>query len=299
MYKYWGFGLHIISEIEFPELLPTDFDHAQLTISIGKVPQDLEGEKVIRRPFSIIGHQEYVLNLNSVAKYYAGHGHTIIVEPVVDENLDSIRLFLLGTVMAAILYQRKSIPLHASAIEKDGKLILFTGNSGVGKSTLLANLATRGFQVFTDDICVLNHDKDQKIVFGIASYPMLKLWEDALTKINSDSYTTENKIRPHLPKYAQFFHKTFNTKMLPVEKVFILQISNNENITHQTLSNVAAFKNVERQAYKYRLTSGDILRPEHFSVMSALVNQTQVITIKRPHYGTTINEFCDIIEKLF
>ena len=42
MHHYWGFGLHIKSEIEFPELLTDDFDVADVQICLGKVPPSIE-----------------------------------------------------------------------------------------------------------------------------------------------------------------------------------------------------------------------------------------------------------------
>src|ERR1700733_4396296 len=134
MYKYWGFGLHIASEIEFPELLPADFSEADVSILIGKAPDMLEGEVVKKRAFSITGKDEYLLGIKNICRYYVSHGNRIIAEPAPGIDERSIRLFLLGTAMGALLYQRGYIPLHASAIIKDGRLMLFAGNSGAGKS---------------------------------------------------------------------------------------------------------------------------------------------------------------------
>ena len=120
MYKYWGFGLHIASEIEFPELLPAEFSEADLTIALGKTPDALQGEVVKKKAFSTIGKDEYLLVMKNICRYYASFGSSLVVEPLDGIDEQSVRLFLLGTVMAAVLYQRGSIPLHASAIVKDG-----------------------------------------------------------------------------------------------------------------------------------------------------------------------------------
>lgn len=45
------------------------------------------------------------------------------------------------------LGQRRYLLLHASAVERDGKVLLMTGESGAGKSTLAALLMTRGWQI--------------------------------------------------------------------------------------------------------------------------------------------------------
>src|ERR1035437_2551495 len=63
--------------------------------------------------------------------------------------------------------------------------------------TLLARLATKGYDIFTDDICVLQHNTpgDNRI-FGSASYPMMKLWDDAISQLDSDIFTRDLKVRP-------------------------------------------------------------------------------------------------------
>lgn len=299
MYKYHGFGLNIASEMEMPELFPHDFDEADLTISIGKVPEALNGTGVIKRAFSLIGENEYTLNVKNVCRYYAGLGTTIIAEPYEGIDDRSIRVFLLGTIMAAILYQRGKIPLHVSAVVKDGKIILFAGQSGAGKSTLLASLSKKGYTVFTDDICVLELDKDSNRITGAASYPMMKLWEDAINKIGDDTFDRDFKVRPHLPKYGQFFHDNFLIDKLPVDKVFLLNPENKTNeITANNLDSLAAFKRVEKQAYKYRFATGDRLRALHFSLMSTLVNTVPVIELHRPAAGNSIEAFSDFVETL-
>lgn len=299
MYKYWGFGLNIASEIAMPELLPTEFDSPDVTISNGKVPESIDGVNVQKRRFSQLSETEYILEVRNICRYYAGNGSTIIIEPCTTIEEQSIRLFLLGTVIAAILYQRGNIPLHASALLKDGKLTLFTGNSGAGKSTLLASLLKKGYTVFTDDICVINQDPDTNLINGTASYPMIKLWEDSINKIAYGPFNKDFKIRPQLPKFGQFFHSTFYTSSFPIEKVFILQINSETNeISYRKINTIQAFKSVEQQAYRYRFTTGDKLRPLHFKLMSSLAGSVPVIEMKRPLSGTKIEDFSNLVESL-
>lgn len=300
MHNYWGFGLHIASEIEFPELLPFDFKKADITISIGKTPEALEGEGVVKKPLSSISKDEYLLHYKNICKYYAGHGSKIIAEPAPGVDEHSIRLFLLGSVMAAILYQRGDIPLHASAIVKKGKIILFAGNSGAGKSTLLARLSTKGYDIFTDDVCVLQHNTTEgKEVFGTASYPMLKLWDDAISQLDDKAFTRDFKVRPQLPKYGQFFYDTFNLKALPVERIYVLSPENNSGeINVKQLSSMQAFKKLEKQAYKYQLITNTLLRTLHFSLLSQLANSIPVFEVTRPVNGTSAEALCDTLENL-
>src|SRR3954462_12329994 len=118
MYNYRGFGLHILSEIEFPELLPAIADVADITVKIGDVPVTIEGKRLLGNDISyIINEEELLFSVKDIATYYAAYGREIIIAPE-KGNLEmrSIRLFVLATAIAAILLQRRLLPLHASAI---------------------------------------------------------------------------------------------------------------------------------------------------------------------------------------
>lgn len=54
------------------------------------------------------------------------------------------------------LGQRRYLLLHASAVEKDGRALLMTGESGAGKSTLAALLMARGWRLMGDEFALLD-----------------------------------------------------------------------------------------------------------------------------------------------
>jgi hypothetical protein len=297
MFTYWGFGLKISSEIEFPEFSPADFLEPDLTISIGKTPSELLGENVSKRAFSSISKDEYLLNVANICRYYVGYGKQIIAEPMPSIDEKSVRLFLLGTVMAAALYQRGSIPIHASAILKDGKLILFAGNSGAGKSTLLAHMAANGYSIFSDDICVMQHKITGKDgVYCTASYPMIKLWDDTITALDNNIFTRDYKVRPQLPKYGQFFHNQFNSSQIPLEKIFILKADNHaKEIKIERLALTDAFKKLETQAYKNQLIADNQLRRLHFTLLAEVTNYYPIFEVVRPFNIPATTQVYDII----
>ncbi len=297
MHKYWGFGLHILSAIEFPELLPADFATADVTINIGTTPHTLNGDDVEQNDYSSINKHEYLLSIDTVAKYYAANGNCIIAEPEPGIDEHSVRLYLLGGVMAAILYQRGQIPMHASAIVKNDKLILFTGHSGAGKSTLLAKLTGIGYTVFTDDVCVLTPSSNE--VLGTASYPMMKLWEESIVQLGDDVYTRDFRIRPDIPKYGHFFYDKFITESYPVAKVFILAAQESAAaITVKKLTSIQAFVQLEKQAYRYQLIANKEVRQKQFELLSSLAAIAEVYEIIRPADATDVSLLVDALHNL-
>ena len=205
MYNYWGFGLTIASEIEFPEFLPYNFEEPDVIISLGKTPENLKGADVIKRVNVSMSPTEYLLKFVNIANYYVNLGNKIIVEPFAGADEKSVRLFLLSNAMAAILHQRDTISLHASAIEHNEGLVLFCGQSGAGKSTTVTMLQQQGYKIISDDVCVLKIEGD--VITAVPSYPMVKLWEDSFAKTGLTIGEEAYKIRPQMPKYARFLDR--------------------------------------------------------------------------------------------
>jgi hypothetical protein len=71
------------------------------------------------------------------------------------------------------------LPIHASAVEIDGRAIAFTGPSGAGKSTLAATFHDHGYRVIADDVCVIGFDQHGQ-AFARPGIPRMRLWEETL-----------------------------------------------------------------------------------------------------------------------
>ena len=78
----------------------------------------------------------------------------------------------LFTPMALILYQRKNLVLHASASVIGSKAFLFSGISGIGKSTILLELMKRGYKMLSEDVTAINFSKKPAI---LPSFPLIKI----------------------------------------------------------------------------------------------------------------------------
>jgi hypothetical protein len=290
VYQYWGFELNILSEIEFPELLPSEFEQADIVIRYGPIPGDADqpggDEKLHER---IISSAEYFLDIKNICKYYVSEGKELVVAPYDGVGGRVVRIYLLATVMAVVLLQRGSMPLHASGILKDDQLILFTGDSGAGKSTTLAYLVSKGYLIFTDDVCVLKTDPgNDRQVLGVSSYPMLKLWDDAISKLDDDAYRNKTfRINNEQDKYGYFFYDTFIKESFPIKIIFIIKKNDGiDSVSVRKLSGIEAFQELEKQAYRKYLITDNELRALHFKTMSLLTQNCTVFEVCRPVNGT-------------
>lgn len=62
----------------------------------------------------------------------------------------------MGMNLQMALGQRRYLLLHASAVERDGRALLMTGESGAGKSTLAAILGARGWRLMGDEFALVD-----------------------------------------------------------------------------------------------------------------------------------------------
>lgn len=83
-----------------------------------------------------------------------------------------VRRFVSGIALPAIALHRELLPLHASAVARDGDVHAFSGAAAEGKSTLAAALSDRGHAFFADDILILDPVRDAE------SGPWCWSWDD-------------------------------------------------------------------------------------------------------------------------
>lgn len=294
MFYYNAFGLHIASEMEFPEMLPgAKTDVVAVNIRLGAVPEFPEEGNTIKG-YLWITPDEFLILFQDVATYYAKNGNLIIadINPEADKKL--VRLYLLCNAMAAIIHQRKLIPLHGSGIISKRGVALVVGQSGAGKSTTIKALTQRGHPIFADDVCVLKNK--QQAIFAIPSYPMMKLWENSFELLKLGVAPKSKQFSADYNKYAVFFHDNFVTEWLPVCKIFNLIVSEDcteVSITKQT--GVEAFYTIGENTYRNYYIDPMNLNALHFDMISKLIQQCEVYKIVRP---ATVDSIATVVETI-
>ena len=174
-FEYSVFGLRVRSSLELPELLPASGDgQPDVTIEMAPIADEpAPGSEVTAVNGAL------VLVVPDIARFRISGGNTIVVDAERGTPERNVRLFLLGSAFGALLHQRGLLPLHANAVEIDGKAIAFMGASGEGKSTLAAWFHDRGFRVVADDVCVVSIKQDGR-PYALPGLARLRLWQDAL-----------------------------------------------------------------------------------------------------------------------
>ncbi len=96
----------------------------------------------------------------------------------------------MGMNLQMALGWRRHLLLHASSVEKDGKVLLMTGLSGSGKSTLSAMLAEKGWRFMGDEFALLDPDTGM-----VHSFPrLISLKNEAIAAMRA--IVPENRFGP-------------------------------------------------------------------------------------------------------
>jgi hypothetical protein len=177
--------LRITSDFELPFACEpaTGGEAPEVMIRRGIVPSALD-DAGASGPTWQMTDRRLLLSIPGIARFLLTAGEHILVEPESDARLGDIPVFLVGTALGLLLHQRGSVVLHASAVEADGKAILFCGPSGAGKSTLAAALADRGYPLLADDLCVLSID-ERGVPLAHPDGGRLKLWARAVEALGA------------------------------------------------------------------------------------------------------------------
>ncbi len=138
-YRYHAYGLDILSQLPVTGFEPAVVSKADVTIRLGDVPDSLP-DAVNKGVLYQSTETEFLLQIDQVARYHVQNGREIVVQLLGKSSPGDISAFISGTVLGALMHQRRMLPIHASTVVYKDKCLLFAGISGSGKSTLAATV---------------------------------------------------------------------------------------------------------------------------------------------------------------
>ncbi|MEN8721787.1 MAG: hypothetical protein ABF335_02755 [Alphaproteobacteria bacterium] len=154
-----------------------------VSLTQGPVPDALDDPIWESGPIQVTDRR-FLFRLPTGLAYLLEDGQAVTYDYQGEGELSEkdVQLFFLGPVFGALCAQHNLLPLHASSLRHKHapeKLFGFTGHSGAGKSTMGAAFTQRGFELFSDDILVLDPTSatEQQCYRG---HKGSKLWIDAV-----------------------------------------------------------------------------------------------------------------------
>jgi hypothetical protein len=296
---YHIFGLNIESAIALPAPPAIDSPCGQsrdVIIEFGDVPAELANPRSKGVRYQA-GPGEFLLKVDSVARYYVCEGRRITIQPYPGAEEERILIFLMGSAMGALLHQRNVLVLHAGAIAVNDQGVLFTGSSGAGKSTLAAGFHKRGYTFLSDDVCAIAMVNGSPAV--IPGFPRLKLWADVLKKLDKDKDQLKS-IRWHKDLEKYFLPvEGIPVSPVPLKSIFVLATTNTGMMEITALKGGEKISPIINNTYRLRFLEGLGGKKDHFTQCAAVAARASVYRTVRPGKGFLLNELMDMMGAKF
>lgn len=287
--SYSVYGLHVSSEVDLPDLGEP-------------VPALTTADVVIRRdaldpPPAEVALLEHGLwrsgeacgvTVPDVARYEARAGREIIVDAFPGADPAAVRLFLLGTMMGAVMMQRGHLVLHGNAFRIGDDCAVVVGSSGAGKSTLAAEFARRGLDVLSDDVVPVDENG-----MALTGYPRIKLWDDALERLG---VPTEGLARIHT-SHEKFQLPLERTRTAPARLrwIYVLERHAGPNLELAPVRGSLSFSLLHEHTYRNELIHGAEPVAQHLQQCARLVAAARITRVTRPAATMTAEATADAI----
>lgn len=282
-FNYDCYGMRLRSEMALPELQAASERGAasgpNVEVSIGPVAANGLGGGKPLGPFLWATARELWLQVPNVARFLVRDGREIVIDPHPGIDEDSVRVFLLGSALGALLLQRGRLVLHGNAVRIGGRCLICVGRSGVGKSTLAAGFLRRGYDVLADDVVAV--DGECRVLPG---FPRIKLWQDAADRFGIDTRELP-RIRPQLAKYNYPLAPSIQGHALDIAWVYVLDTHHQSQILFEPILGMARFRFLRVNTYRVRFLEGMALKAEHLKLCGKLAGKIRLARITRPEQG--------------
>ena len=290
--RYNAFGLTIESEIAFPELPECGgADDADVLVRLSdrfaENPSPERSDSYFKAT-----EDTFYLQIEQVGRFLVRDGREIIVQPDSDYHAGELRLYLLGSVMAAVLHQRHVWPLHAGAIDTHEGAVLFAGRSGSGKSTILHALIHRGrYHAITDDLAAIVSCEDAWPLL-LPGIPRLKLWADSAAHFGMD-LNQLRLLRPNEEKYDVPVASKFAPEPVRLARIYVLEPSVDGSLDISRLDPMAATAALLHHTYRNQFMVGSGQRTPHLHQVTSTVARVPIYRLGWPHSWTGLRELGD------
>lgn len=278
------------SDIALPELAPAASRRpADITIRQGPVPESTGGDPTDVATFVRGSQGELWLDFPGTLTMLITGGHTIAYRPYPGVHEDEVRLFLLGSGLAAIMMQRGFLVLHANAVVPQGSdtAIACIGDSGAGKSTMAVAMMLRGHRCLADDVCPIG--EGATILPGLAR---AKLWDDSARRLGIDTAPL-SRVRPQDAKWN--LPLGGHDRAAPARIGLLVCLKPSER-GDEALEEITG-------ADRFTVLRNNVFRPEYYAAMgietrllgriAELASTTQMVRLMRPAQGFEIDRQID------
>ncbi len=275
--NYRVYGFIVASDLPLPVLPRADEGEPDVVIAAGPV---LETED-LRTQFRNWEAEpdRFIATFHETGRFLVSGGNRIAYQRFDHADDSQVVSNLLGTCMAALLMQRRILPLHSCCVRTDQGALLVMGVSGAGKSTTLGGLMALGLPMMADDVT--------GIVFGevgrplaVPAFPATRLWQDSLEKLGHGTAGLP-RVRTDLAKFYRAVDG-FHSEAEPIRAIVYLKATNAAEATFQPIEPARQVECVSRFVHRKNFLDGMDLRRWGFESAVAIVRRVPLFELARP-----------------
>jgi hypothetical protein len=288
MHRYRIYRYDVHSQLPLAGLseLPMDGSPADVRILLEPVPEGLEPASCFE-----IGDNHFLMRIPEVGSYLVRDGTTILVEPLRSADFDRVRLYLLGSCMGALLYQRGLFPLHGCSVEDARGAVLFVGDSGAGKSTLADHFRRRGFRLLADDVSAVFPGPRGGFLVS-PGFPQIRLCPDGFARLQG-AVGAEPPARFDVDKHVISLASDFSCQPAPLLRICRLGIQEDPVPRLERLDGFESINLLLENLYRPLLLRTFATRERTMRDAARLAKECQIFQANRPWDATRIDDFVD------
>ena len=265
-----------------------EFPLAAVSVEIIRDDIDNLVNPCLSRPHLKVSEDDFFLDVFNIARYRVQNGNKVFIHPHENSDDSSVKLFLDGSALGAVLHQRGILPFHGSSFEMNGLGTIICGNSGAGKSSVAAAFCQNGAQIINDDISPVRIAAESTNILPIKT--RIKLWDDALLKLKIDNNGLE-RIRPSLDKFYMPDQGKFSQEQR-LDHIIVLSTHNKNEFVVNEFDGMTKFNILRKQIYRRVYLKGmPETEKKYFKQLFQLSANVHVTQVVRP-------QLCDIYEAM-
>lgn len=187
---------------------------------------------------------------------------------------------LLDQVLPYAATLRGERVLHAGGFVSDGQAVVFLGEGGQGKSTLTASFGAVGYPLLADDSLRLRVGADA--VWGIGSYPGVRLWEDSADSVapaqpwTPVAHYTEKRRLSAAPGGVSFY-----SDPAPIKRLYVLDADTVGSVQIEPLTANERFIYLLRHSFRFDITDRQRTQRE-FETLTQLAVRLPIYRLRYP-----------------
>ena len=288
-HAYSVYGLRVHAEIACPELPCDPQPDGNPDVTIRMLPPVPAASESLENGYYEVRPGVFRLVVKGVGRYLVEDGSRISIEPMTGSSADEVRLFLLGSVIGALLYQRGLFPLHGSAVETRWGAMMFVGAQGVGKSTLAAQFFRRGYRLLSDDVCAVTARSG--ILEVLPALAQFRLCADAYER-----FDPPQDARFHVDKFVVPLNQGYCPDPAPLKAIHVLTDREDGGPQFDVLRGFDRVQRLLENLYRPHFLKGQETQSDLMRLAGQIAQKTHMVEVSRKRDPETIDGLIDFLE---